>query len=138
MSDEKRALVAKRKTRSKSTAKFSPSFAVRHGLISDPNWPPAHFPEDGKAAARKSRRVEYDFRVGLPGIEVPVRGDLSVGGAMFLLNRKADVKAVDIIVKKVKATADIISVTKKGEWYAHHCRFSDAAAGKAVFDALMS
>ncbi len=138
MDDVKRALVGRRKTKSKATQRFSPSFAVHHGLISDPNWPPAHFPETGKAAGRKHRRVEFDFRVGLPGMEIPVRGDVSQGGAMFVLNRRVDAKEVTIIVKRKQARAEVVSTSKKGDWYAHHCRFLDAESGHAVWEAVSS
>src|SRR5689334_19456573 len=88
-----------------------------------------------RAAPRRFRRVEFSFGVELPGepgswttVEaLEVKGDVSEGGAMFLLDRKLDAKTVDIVVKGSTARAEVLSASKKGHYFAHHCRFLDSA-----------
>ncbi len=130
--------VARRRVRSKASAKFSPSFGVHRGLIKDPNWPPAEFPEHGTAASRRFRRVETAFDVGLRGESVTVVGDVSQGGAMFLLGRRVETKVVDIMVQGVSARAEVLSTSKKGALWAHHCRFLDAAESMPVWQQVAS
>lgn len=132
------ASVIHRKGHSSASAKFSPSFGVHHGLIKDPNWPPAQFPEHGTAASRRFRRVEFSFGVELRGEAHQVRGDVSEGGAMFLLDRRVETKNVDIVVKGVVARAEVLSTSKKGASFAHHCRFIDAAEARPVWEAVAS
>ncbi len=130
--------VINRKGHSTASGKFSPSFGVRQGLIKDPNWPPAEFPEHGTAASRRFRRVEATFGVELRGEAHEVRGDISEGGAMFLLGRRVDTSHVDIVVKGVAARAEVLSASKKGTSFAHHCRFIDAAEAQPVWEAVAS
>src|SRR4051812_3058754 len=101
--------VINRKGHSTASGKFSPSFGVRRGLIKDPNWPPHEFPEHGSAASRRFRRIEASFGIELRGEAHEVKGDVSQGGAMFLLDRKLDSKQVDIIVKGHAARAEVLS-----------------------------
>ena len=128
--------VINRKGHSTASGKFSPSFGVRRGLIKDPNWPPAQFPEHGTAASRRFRRVELSFDVELRGESVSVRGDVSQGGAMFLLDRRVETKHVDIVVKGKAARAEVLSTSKKGNAFAHHCRFIDASESMPVWEAV--
>ncbi len=137
--------VINRKGHSTASGKFSPSFGVRRGLIKDPNWPPAEFPEHGSAASRRFRRVEMSFGVELRGRPLDsagerfeVKGDVSEGGAMFLLDRKVDSKHVDIVVKCAVARAEVLSASKKGHFFAHHCRFLDSAEALPVWEAVAS
>lgn len=130
--------VINRKGHSTASGKFSPSFGVRRGLIKDPNWPPAEFPEHGSAASRRFRRVEMSFGVELLGEAHAVKGDVSEGGAMFLLDRKVDSKHVDIVVKGAVARAEVLSASKKGHFFAHHCRFLDSAEALPVWEAVAS
>jgi hypothetical protein len=128
--------VIKRVGRSSASGKFSPSFGVHRGLIKDPNWPPAEFPEHGTAASRRFRRVEAKFEVALRGAQVTVQGDVSEGGAMFLLDRRVETKVVDVVVKGKAARAEVLSASKKGSLYAHHCRFLDSAEALPVWEAV--
>jgi hypothetical protein len=124
--------------RSTAAGKFSPSFGVRRGLIKDPNWPPAQFPEHGTAASRRFRRVEATFDVALRGEQVRVNGDVSEGGAMFLLDRRVETKVVDVVVQGKAARAEVLSASKKGHFFAHHCRFLDSAESLPVWEAVAS
>lgn len=128
--------VINRQGRSTASGKFSPSFGVRRGLIKDPNWPPAHFPESGTAASRRFRRVEVSFTVAARGEELAVKGDVSEGGAMFLLDRRLDTKVVDVVVKGKAARVEILSCSKKGNLFAHHCRFLDRAESEPVWQVV--
>lgn len=128
--------VINRTGRTSASDKFSPSFGVRRGLIKDPNWPPAHFPEHGSAASRRFRRIDSTFDVALRGEQVTVTGDISEGGAMFLLDRKVDTKVVDVVVQGKAARAEVLSASKKGLLFAHHCRFLDAAESLPVWEAI--
>jgi hypothetical protein len=132
------ASVINRKGHSTNAGKFSPSFGVRRGLIKDPNWPPHEFPEHGSASSRRFRRVETSFGIELRGEAHDVKGDVSEGGAMFLLDRKLDSKQVDIIVKGHAARAEVLSASKKGNFFAHHCRFLDASESLPVWQAVAS
>ncbi len=128
--------VINRKGHTSASRKFSPSFGVHHGLIKDPNWPPAVFPEHGTAASRRFRRVEMNFYVELRGETVTVQGDVSAGGAMFLFDRKVETKVVDVVVLGKVARAEVLSISKKGELFAHHCRFIDLGEARPVWDAV--
>lgn len=128
--------VSRRRVRSRASEKFSPSFGVHRGLIRDPNWPPAELPEGGSAASRRFRRVEARFDVELRGESVTVVGDVSRGGAMFLLDRRVETKVVDVLVGGRAARAEVLSVSRKGDLYAHHCRFVDAAESMPVWRAV--
>ncbi len=128
--------VINRTSTSKASGKFSPSFGVRHGLIKDPNWPPAEFPEHGTAASRRFRRIDGAFDVAVRGDVVKVKGDLSQGGAMFLLDRRVETKVVDIGLKGQWARAEVLSTSKKGTLFAHHCRFIDASESQPVWEAI--
>ena len=130
--------VITRKGHSTASGRFSPSFGVHRGLIKDPNWPPAQFPEHGTAASRRFRRVELSFEVELRGEAHHVQGDVSEGGAMFLLGRKVETKHVDIVVKGKAARAEVLSASKKGTAFAHHCRFIDAAEALPGWEAVAS
>lgn len=130
--------VTTRRAHSDERKRFSPSYGVHKGYIKDPNWPPAHFPEEGLAAGRRTRRVQFEFVVELGGHEKTVRGDVSSGGAMFLLDERSGEKEVVVAVKAMRARAEVLSVSKKGERWAHHCRFLDSEEGQAVFEAISS
>ena len=128
--------VIHRQGQSTASGKFSPSFGVRRGLIKDPNWPPAHFPEHGTAASRRFRRVESTFDLSFRGEQIEVKGDVSQGGAMFVLNRRLDTKQIEIVVKGHKAKAEVLSTSKKGNAFAHHCRFLDVSESGPVWEAV--
>lgn len=130
--------VTTRKAHSESKRRFSPSYGVHKGYIKDPNWPPAHFPEEGLAAARRFRRVEIRFDLELAGEVKPVLGDISAGGAMFLFNESRPGAEVVVLLKGVRAKAKVLSVSPKGALFAHHCQFVDASEGRALFEAVSS
>lgn len=130
--------VINRTGRSTASGKFSPSFGVHRGLIKDPNWPPAQFPEHGTAASRRFRRVDTSFVVATRGEELSVKGDISEGGAMFLLDRRVDTKVVDVVFNGQSARAEVLSCSKKGHLFAHHCRFLDQSESKPVWQAVAS
>lgn len=119
--------VINRSAHTKASEKFSPSFGVHRGLIKDPNWPPAEFPEHGTAASRRFRRVELPFDISVRGESHAVKGDLSQGGAMFLLDRRIETKHIDVVFQGHVARAEVLSTSKKGAAFAHHCRFLDVA-----------
>ncbi len=130
--------VINRTGRTTASSKFSPSFGVHRGLIKDPNWPPAQFPEHGTAASRRFRRIDSNFDVALRGEQVAVTGDISEGGAMFLLDRRVDTKVIDVVIKGMAARAEVLSASKKGSMFAHHCRFLDSAESLPVWEAVAS
>jgi hypothetical protein len=130
--------VINRTGRSTASGKFSPSFGVHRGLIKDPNWPPAQFPEHGSAASRRFRRIDTRFVVATRGEELSVAGDISEGGAMFLLDRRVDTKVVDVVFNGHSARAEVLSCSKKGALFAHHCRFLDQNESKPVWQAVAS
>ena len=130
--------VSARHAHSEAKRRFSPSYGVHKGYIKDPNWPPAHFPEDGVAAARRYRRVVVNFEVEFDGVKQAVQGDLSAGGAMFLLPAHRNDTQVVVILKGVRARAEVLSVSPKGALFAHHCHFIDATEGQALFEAVSS
>lgn len=128
--------VINRSGRSTASGKFSPSFGVHRGLIKDPNWPPAQFPEHGTAASRRFRRVETKFVISVRGEELEVKGDVSEGGAMFLLDRRLEVKALHVVVGGKAARAEVLSCSKKGNLFAHHCRFTSVDEAQPVWAAV--
>src|SRR5262245_33298858 len=78
---------ARRRENGGTAMQFSPSYGVRMGFIKDPNWPPAHIPDEGTAAQRRHLRIKCGFMVRLTGGHLaPACGDLSAGGAKFTLD----------------------------------------------------
>ena len=130
--------VINRSAKSKKAGRFSPSFGVHQGLIKDPNWPPAEMPEKGTAAARRSKRVLLPFHIVVQGETYPVQGDISEGGAMFLLGNELQQKTVDIKLGDALARVEILSVSKKGKAWAHHCRFLETKKAKLVWAAVQA
>jgi hypothetical protein len=119
------------------TLHFSPSYGVRHGLIKDPNWPPAHMPDDGNAARRRHVRVNCSFEVRVSGTAAGVTGDLSAGGARFTLDHDAG-DDVEVIAGGQSARAHVIEVIEAKGQYIHRVLFDDFGAGSAVFAAVSS
>jgi hypothetical protein len=130
--------VISRKARSSPAEKFSPSFGVHQGMIPDPNWPPAEFPEGNVAMQRKDRRVTCSFTLEVDGRRREVTGDLSRGGAMFLLPARAAVQVVMIELRGVRAEAQVLSTNARNNQVAHHAQFIDPEAAKAVWKKLLS
>jgi hypothetical protein len=117
------------------TMKFSPSYGVRAGFIKDPNWPPAHMPEEGNAARRRHLRVNCSFVVRVSGSGVPVNGDLSAGGARFTLDRAAG-SEVEVVAGSLTARAHVLQVIEANGRFTHRAQFVDPNAGNAVFSAV--
>lgn len=114
-----------RRSKDKASGKFSPSYGVHKGYIGDPNWPPPEFPEGGTAMKRKFRRITLKFNV-LVGTEwTEVKGDISKGGAMFVLPKSLEQKYAHIHYGTHVARVEILSVHPKGKGIAHHGRFID-------------
>lgn len=130
--------VITRRAKSSVTEKFSPSFGVHQGMIPDPNWPPAEFPEGNVAMQRKDRRVACGFTLEVDGKRSEVTGDLSRGGAMFLLPARVAVQVVIIEVRGVRAEARVLSTSERNNQVAHHAQFIDADAAKALWKKLMT
>ena len=130
--------VINRTGKSKKSGSFSPSFGVHQGLIKDPNWPPAQMPAEGTAAARRHRRVQIPFVIDVRGDRYDVTGDISQGGAMFLLGNALEQKAVDIVLGDSIARVEVLSISKKGSTFAHHCRFLNTHQGAQVWAAVQA
>lgn len=133
-----RERVLRRRARHDEAEKFSPSFGVHKGLIPDPNWPPAQFPEDNVAMQRRFRRVRCELVVHAEGLRRKVTGDLSQGGAMVVLPYLLVADLVTIEVNGKAAEARILSSTSRGPLFAHHAQFIDETAGRAVWKELVS
>lgn len=108
----------------------SPSFGVHSGLIRNPNWPPGpgvQMPTDRRLA----KRVRYSFDLLYAGRAITVSGDVSATGAMFVLDRLMPVNHVQLSVRVPdereprKVEADVIRTSYKGQYIAHHVRFSE-------------
>lgn len=125
-----------RRTRKDEVKKFSPSFGVHAGLIPDPNWPPVQFPDNSVAMQRKHRRVACTFSLEVEGKKTVVNGDLSVGGAMFLLTKKLASPEVVIEIRGQSALARVLSSNTRGQGVAHHAQFIDPEDGARVWKAL--
>ncbi|MGV3622696.1 MAG: hypothetical protein ACO1OB_17890, partial [Archangium sp.] len=65
-------------------------------------------------------------------------GALSQGGAMSLLDRRLDTSAIGVVVKGKAGRAEVLSVSQKGNLFAHHCRFVDVAESLPVWEAIAS
>ncbi len=128
-----RRLYLKRRFDKKPKSKpQSPSFGVHNGLIRNPNWPPGpgvQMPTD----RRLSKRVEYGFDLLYAGRSIAVRGDVSATGAMFVLDRLMPSSHVQLSVRVPeereprRVEADVIRTSYKGQFIAHHVRFSEPA-----------
>jgi hypothetical protein len=127
-----------RRTRKDEVKKFSPSFGVHAGLIPDPNWPPVQFPDNSVAMQRKHRRVACSFSLEVGGKKTTVQGDVSVGGAMFLLDKPLSVTEVAVEIRGQVARARVLSLNTRGPSVAHHAQFLDPEQGAKVWKALTS
>lgn len=126
-----------RKVRNSKAHRFSPSYAVHKGLIRDPNWPPVEFPAEGNAAMRRYRRIVCELSVTIDGQSHVVKGDLSKGGAMFLLPLRQETRTVTVSFRDARAVAEVLATTKKDGQVAHHARFVDLREGQAVWAELI-
>lgn len=127
---------AHRKVKTKATEKFSPSYGVHKGYIRDPNWPPAVIPAKSHATNRRERRVPAKFSVKVGERFVKVSGDLSRGGAMFLLPQVSPTRQVMVKFGEFQALVEVITVNSKDGQVAHHTRFLDRAAAGPLWEAV--
>ncbi len=128
-----RDTLSHRKLKDKNAYRFSPSYGVHKGMIPDPNWPPARFPEDSTAMARVHRRVPARFKVESDGKVYEVKGDMSKGGAMFMLPTKLDVQTVEVRLGDLAARAQLLAAHEKGAEVSHHVRFLDEGEATALW-----
>lgn len=129
--------VSNRKVETKESMRFSPSYGVRKGFIKDPNWPPAQFPEEGNATDRRYRRIACSFKVkNDDGELVLTQGDLSEGGARFVLPKPLVTDTVEIYGGEKKARAEIIATVSTVNGYVYRTRFLDTAEAFPVFQAI--
>ena len=126
-----------RKLKDSKAHRFSPSYGVHKGLIRDPNWPPTEFPAEGNAAMRRNRRILCELSVTIDGQTHAVKGDLSKGGAMFMLPIRSETRMVTIAFASVQARAMVLTTSKKDGQVAHHSRFVDPGEGLAVWAQLI-
>ena len=126
-----------RKVKDSNYYRFSPSYAVHKGLIRDPNWPPVEFPAEGNAAMRRNRRITCELTATIDGQAHTVKGDISKGGAMFLLPIRTETRMVTVAFGGVSARAMVLSTSKKDGQTAHHARFVDPNEGQAIWAELI-
>ena len=126
----RRVSFKRRFDKSVKTKPQSPSFGVHSGLIRNPNWPPGpgvQMPTDRRLA----KRVRYSFDLLYAGRAINVSGDVSATGAMFVLDRLMPISHVHLSVRVPdereprKVEADVIRTSYKGQYIAHHVRFSE-------------
>jgi hypothetical protein len=126
----------RRKLKTTAAAKFSPSFGVHRGFIRDPNWPPPVMPENSHANARRHLRVAANFTVVLDGLPARVTGDLSRGGAMFLLPRDTGTREVLVQVGVHAARLKVLGVSDRAGQAAYHGQFLDRAESAPLWAAF--
>lgn len=114
------------------------SFGVRHGFIADPNWPPAQFPAKGSAHQRRQLRVPASFAVSLDGAApFHVTGNLSLGGAMFLLPDARSPQSLEVISGDARAHAQVLHTRALPSGaVAHHVCFLDAQQARHLWESL--
>jgi hypothetical protein len=87
---------------------------------------------------RKDRRVACDFNVELGGALTKVTGDLSRGGAMFLLPAAAGQDVVTVELRGVRAEARVLSTSPRNGQIAHHAQFMNPETAKVLWKKLMT
>ncbi len=123
---------------------FSPSYGVRMGLIPNPSWPPPPGVEDA-TERRTARRVPLTFQLGLPqGKRLQVRGNVSAGGALFLLTAPLAATQVDLYVTVPAQTEELhmvgvlIAATAQDGAVVHRVRWQDPAKFAAAALVLLA
>ncbi len=145
MSDENisRRLAFKRRFKEAKPKPQSPSFGVHHGLIRNPNWPPppgVTMPTDRRLA----KRVLYSFEIMYAGRAMTVTGDVSATGAMFVMDRLMPTAHIEMSVRVPnereprRIKGEIIRTSYKGEYIAHHVRFSEPAQFADAMDHIIA
>ncbi len=119
-------------------SRFSPSYGVHQGYIRDPNWPPAHFPEEGLANSRRFRRIPASFQVSVEGSDpITVTGNLSLGGVMFAMTRELNTTQIEVGVGKHLAAAEVVASGPKNALFVYRARFTDVDRASEIWLALM-
>ena len=119
-------------------ARFSPSYGVRKGFIKDPNWPPAEFPLEGMATARRFRRIPASFQVSVGGFDaITVTGNVSSGGVMFAMPNVLTSEKIEVMFNGHKAAAEVIASESKGSMFIYRAHFTDLDAAGEIWVALM-
>jgi hypothetical protein len=120
-------------------ARFSPSYGVRRGFIKDPNWPPAQFPDEGNAANRRFRRMPATFQVKVgDAVEaLTVSGNISSGGAMFVMSSVLGSDQVQVSYNGATANAAVIASESKGGQFMYRAHFLDENEAASVWMALV-
>ena len=117
---------------------FSPSYGVRMGFIKDPNWPPSQFPEGSTAQNRRFRRVACEFSVRIGGTELKATGNLSFGGAMFVLPRAFESRTAEVVLGSTVAKCEVIETSSHGTDVTYRARFIDRTQAAALWDAALA
>ncbi len=126
-------------TQHSKVARFSPSYGVRRGFIKDPNWPPAQFPDEGNAANRRFRRMPATFqvRIGDAAEALTVAGNISSGGAMFMMKSLLGSEKIELTYGGAMAHAEVIASEQKGGQFMYRAHFTDVNEASAVWMALV-
>lgn len=123
-------LQAKRRFKKRPALALSSSFGVRNGFVAGAERPlPA-----GVENLRAARRLPLTFEVGLEGKRLRVAGDLSAGGAMFLLPYAAGSHQVEVFFRvpgegeERRVQGQLLACYTRGRRFAHHVRFVQVQA----------
>ncbi len=130
------------KHQKKTHTKIPASFGVRHGLIKDPNWPPANFPSEGTATQRRFLRIVASYAVRIDGGDiVSVEGNISEGGVMFILPSMVEGAVVEVVAPGVtgqrSARVEVIKARLNGSTVVHHARFVDRSTAAPVWNSIL-
>ena len=126
-------------THQPKVARFSPSYGVRRGFIKDPNWPPAQFPEIGNATDRRFRRMPATFQVRIGDASEPltVTGNISSGGAMFVMQSVLGSEKIEVTYGGAMAHAEVIASESKGGQFMYRAHFTDENEASTLWMALV-
>jgi hypothetical protein len=129
------AQLARSRRKLKKVESFSPSYGVRNGYVADVERPTAK-------NQRAARRVPTSFDVFVDGVWRHVAGDVSAGGALFLLPEGARIEKVTIVIKgsdpkhQWKLSGIIRRISRRGERFAHHVQFTDVSQTEGLAELL--
>lgn len=117
------------------------SYGVRHGLIADPSFPSFVPTDEGYAVRRRHQRIEARFRVRINGgVLVPVSGNVSEGGAMFVLARSEVKNTVELVASvggaEKRAKVEVVKTRSSRKGIVHHVRFADLRDAAPVWKAI--
>jgi hypothetical protein len=114
------------------------------GFIPNPNWPPPPGSED-PTERRTAVRVPLAFQLGLGrGQRIAVSGNVSAGGAMFLLNQPLQNPRIDIYVKlpaetqETHVVGELIAASPDRGAVVHRVRWVDPSAFASTAQRLVA